>query len=211
MEHPRYRVEDGEHSIDVWLATPEQMFDNRDPAPFRERDLDPGLVAYLMGAAEDLAPHGPFRIVIWFPTARPIEDVAHGLRAHLDYELEILERRRRRQRRTGQVSLLLALTLLVALQMLAQLLLELPDSSVRNAIREGLVILSWVVLWRPIDLLIYEWIPVRRQRKLLHRLRAAAVDVRQATGPASVAEASRPMTSTNAASTPPAVESPRNA
>ena len=95
--------------------------------------------------------------------------------------------------------------------MLAQLVLELPESSVRGAVREGLLILSWVVLWRPIDLLIYEWIPVRRQRMLLRRLRAAEVDVRQGTGPASAAEASRPMTFTNAASTPPAVESPRNA
>lgn len=189
MAHPRYRVEDGEHCIDVRLAAPEQMFDNRDPAPFRERDLDPSLVAYLMGAAEDLAPHGRFRIVIWFATARPKEDVAHGLRAHVEYELELLERRRRRQRRTGLVSLMLALALLVGLQALAQLVLELPQSSTRNAVREGLVILSWVVLWRPIDLLIYEWIPVRRQRTLLRRLHTAVIDVRQGTGPASDAEA----------------------
>jgi len=203
-EYPRYRVEGGEHIIDVRLASLDQMFDNRDPAPFRERDLDPSLVAYLMGAAEDLSPYGSFRVVIWFPAARSKEDITqveHGLRAHLDYELEILERRRRRQRRTGQVSLLLALALVVVLQMLAQLVFELPETSVRNAVREGLVVLSWVVLWRPIDLLIYEWIPVHRRRTLLQRLRIAAIDVRQGSGPVGGGEASTRMTSADSATT----------
>lgn len=32
--HPRYRVEDGAHCVDVRLTAVEQLFDNRDPAPF---------------------------------------------------------------------------------------------------------------------------------------------------------------------------------
>lgn len=31
------------------------LFDNRDPAPFRRRDLDPGLVEYLVDAGYDVA------------------------------------------------------------------------------------------------------------------------------------------------------------
>lgn len=50
IEHSRYRVENGEASVDVRIAKIEQLIDNRDPAPFRERDLDPDLVEYLLDA-----------------------------------------------------------------------------------------------------------------------------------------------------------------
>ena len=52
--HPRYRVDAGAHCIDVRLTSIEQLFDNRDPAPFRSRDLDPDLLEYLVAAGEDL-------------------------------------------------------------------------------------------------------------------------------------------------------------
>ena len=67
--HPRYRVDAGAHCIDVRLTSIEQLFDNRDPAPFRSRDLDPDLLEYLVAAGEDLLAHGPLRVVLWFPTA----------------------------------------------------------------------------------------------------------------------------------------------
>jgi hypothetical protein len=177
--HPRYRVEDGQHCVDIRLSSDTRLFDNRDPAPFRERDLDPDVVEYLINSAEDLAPHGPFRVVLWFPGPPGTDDLTTAIRGHLDYELERLLRARRRARRTGQVTLLLALVLLLALQVLAQLLVaELPASSARDAVKEGLVILSWVVLWRPIETLIYDWLPVRRRRKLLALLLAAPIDIR---------------------------------
>lgn len=174
--HPRYRVEDGVHCIDVRLGTLEQLFDNRDPAPFRERDLDPDLVEYLLAAAEDVMPYGRFRVVFWF-AALPSIDVAHAVRAHWEYEIERLARRRHRQRRTGQVALLIGVTLLVVLLALAQLAERIPP------LREGLMILSWVVMWRPVEALIYDWLPVRRERKLMAHLLEAAVDVRAGKGP----------------------------
>lgn len=177
--HPRYRLEHGEHCVDVRLSSDARLFDNRDPAPFRERDLDPGVVEYLLDAAEDLAPNGPFRVVFWFPEQPRTDDVTAAVRAHLEYELERLVRTRRRQRRTGQVALVIALGLLLALQAIAQLAIaRLPASSARDAFKEGLVILSWVVLWRPVDVLVYDWLPVRRQRRLLERLLAAPIDTR---------------------------------
>lgn len=182
--HPRYRREDGVHCVDVRLTAVEQLFDNRDPAPYRARDLDPDLVDYLVGAAEDLAAHGRFRIVCWFPSPPPAAAVVDAYRAHIAYELERHERHRRRQRRIGQVSLVVAVIMLVVLQLVAQLLLRWPDSSLRQAIHEGLIILSWVVLWRPIDVLIYDWIPARRTRRRWRLLHEAPLEVRAGAGPA---------------------------
>jgi len=180
--HPRYRREGELSAIDVRLNTVDQLFDNRDPAPFRERDLDPDLVEYLFAAGEDLAAHGHYKIVFWIATPCSSSEVETGYRAHMEYEVTRLERRRMRQRRTGQVSLLIGVTLLVVLLSISQLLAGNRSSGVL-AIREGLAILSWVVMWRPVEALIYDWLPIRRERRIMQRLRTAPVDVRIGRGP----------------------------
>ena len=42
-QHARYRIEDGVHCVDIRIDKLDRLFDNRKPAPFRERDLDPAL------------------------------------------------------------------------------------------------------------------------------------------------------------------------
>jgi hypothetical protein len=182
-EHPRYRGENGEPCIDVRIGNIEQVFDNRDPAPFRERDLDPDLVEYLRVAGEDLGSHDTFRVVFWLKRPCQPGEIEAAFRAHFAYELDRLERRRRRQRRTGQISLLLGGTLIVALLSLAQLVARVFPGTIGAALREGLVISSWVVMWRPVEILIYDWIPVRRERRVMRRLLAAPIDVRIGDGP----------------------------
>jgi hypothetical protein len=182
-EASRYRIENGEPCIDIRVASIEQLFDNRDPAPFRERDLDPDLVEYLLAAGDDLGPQPAFRMVFWL--VRPCQpgEIEAAFRAHFEYELDRLERKRRRQRRTGQVALLLGIGLIVALLSLAQLVTRVIAGPIGVALHEGLVISSWVVLWRPVEILIYDWIPVRRERRGMRRLMTAPIDVRDGSGP----------------------------
>lgn len=182
-EHPRYRVENDKPCVDVRVARIEQLFDNRDPAPFRERDLDADLVEYLLAAGEDLAAHGAFRMVFWLEKPCQPGEIEAAFRAHFQYELDRIERRRRRQRRIGLIALLLGGALIIALLSLAQLVGSVIRGPIGQAIREGLVISSWVVMWRPVEILIYDWIPVHRERRVMRRLLAAPIDVRVGAGP----------------------------
>jgi hypothetical protein len=183
VDHPRYRLENGQPCVDVRIAGIEQLFDNRDPAPFRERDLDPDLVEYLLDAGDDLRSERTFRLVFWLTNPCQPGEIDAAFHAHFEYELERIERSRRRQRRTGQVALLLGACVIVALLSLAQLVGRVAPGSIGAALREGLVIASWVVMWRPVEILIYDWIPVRRQRRVIRRLLAAPIDVRTGAGP----------------------------
>lgn len=182
-ESPRYRVEGNEPCVDVRLASIERLFDRRDPAPFLERALDPGLVEYLLAAVEDLAPRDRFRVVFWLENSCQPGEIEAAVHAHFAYELDRLERRRRQQRRIGQIALLLGGAMIVALLSLAQLVARVFPGSIGVALREGLVISSWVVMWRPVEILIYDWIPVRREMRTLHRLQAAPIEVRGGRGP----------------------------
>lgn len=175
----RYRLEDGANVIDVRIGNLEQLFDNRDPAPFRERDLDPDLIEYLTAAGEDLASHGPCRVVFWVGNPKGRDEIEPAYRAHFQYELERLDRRWRRHRRTGEIALILGISLLAVLLTLAQLARGLSSEPIATVVGEGLTILSWVVMWRPVEALIYDWLPVRRERRILQHLHKAAVDIRE--------------------------------
>jgi hypothetical protein len=177
-EASRYRSEDGEPCIDVRIRSIEQMFDNRDPAPFRERDLDPDLSEYLVDAGEDLVGHDQLRVVFWVDQPCPPEEVEHAFRAHFEGELARLRRARARHRRSGEIALLVAVVLVTLLVTLAEIVDSAIGGSLGSGLEEGLLILGWVLMWRPIEVLVYDWIPVRRQRKVLSKLLAARIQTR---------------------------------
>lgn len=176
--HPRYRFEADLHSIDVRVENVEQLFDNRDPAPYRARDLDTDLVDYLVDAAEDLYRHGPFRIVLWIAGAPKTDGIDAAFKAQFDYELARIQREGRRRRGIGAVAFVLAAMLLAILLTAAHFIATTWPGNFGEAVREGLVICSWVVLWRPVDIIVYDWIPPRRRRKLFERLRDAPLEIR---------------------------------
>ena len=182
-EHPRVRLEDGKPCVDVRIASLDHLFDNRDPAPFRERDLDPALVEYLLGIGHDATARDRFRIVFWLERTCQPGVIESAYRAHFEYALDRLDRRRRRARRAGQIALLFGAALIIVLMSLSQLAVQTVPGSLGAALREGLVISSWVVLWRPVELLIYDWIPVWDERRILRRLLAAPIEVRAGHGP----------------------------
>jgi hypothetical protein len=180
---PRYRIENGRPCIDVSVPSIKSLFDNRDPAPFRQRDLDPELITYLIGASEDLVSRVPLEIVFWLQDPCAPGEIEDAVRAHFDYEIERLDRRRRNQRRTGLVGLGLAVVIISALLSLAAFLGDAVGGWFGSALRESLVIASWVLMWRPIDTLVYDWIPWRRERRAFIRLREATIEMRSGKPP----------------------------
>jgi hypothetical protein len=182
-ESPRYRTENGETVIDVKLGTIEHLFDNRDPAPFRERDLDPQLVEYLIDAGEDVVTHDRVRGVFWFERPCSPHEVEAAYRGHFAYELARNDRVRRRHRRAGLVTLAIAIVSIVVLVSLSEVVASVIGGSIGAGLKEGLVISGWVLMWRPIEVLVYDAIPSRRKRRVLRKLLAMPLDVRSGERP----------------------------
>jgi hypothetical protein len=63
------------------------------------------------------------------------------------------------------------------------LLGRLISGSIGAGLREGLLISGWVLMWRPIEVLVYDSIPWRRSRRVLRRLIEMPVDIRSGAGP----------------------------
>ncbi len=183
----RYRAEDGRFCIDIRLKSSRQLFDGRDPAPFRERDLDERAVEYLVGAVQELPRDAVFKIVFWISDepSPQLSDamLVEAVQGHFRYEEQHLDRQLRQHVRRGQLYLLLGLTILVVFLTLAELTTGLPAGHVRQVLREGLVITGWVAMWRPLEALLYDWWPLLQARRIRRRLRQAPMQVLQEPGP----------------------------
>ena len=179
----RYRVEDGHFCIELRLSRIRQIFDGRDPAPFRERDLDDHAVDYLVGAVEDLPRGAPFKVIVFveepLPPDLPAEAVIEAIRAHFSYDEMRVSREIRKHVRRGQGALFVGLVALVALLFLAELVSTGGAGHVRQIVREGLVITGWVAMWRPLEALLYDWWPLWSDRKTKRKLQEAPIDVRK--------------------------------
>jgi hypothetical protein len=170
----RYRTEAGRACIDIEVKTARQLFDERDPSPFRERDLSVDAVEYIVEAAEEIPASVPLSIVLFIaePPTERVSDatIVEAVRTHFSYELGRLQRRVRQRRRLGQITLVAGLAMLALFLTLAELATMLANLHVRQILREGLVIIGWVAIWRPLEVLLYDWWPLSQKRRLLQRI-----------------------------------------
>lgn len=113
------------------------------------------------------------------PEPRLAPDViVEAVRGHFVYEGEQVERRLREHLRRGQMALGVGLTVLVLFLTLAQLATSLAAGPVREIVREGLVITGWVAMWRPLEILLYDWWPLIDDRRQIRRILDAPVSIR---------------------------------
>src|SRR6185437_11247995 len=54
---------------------------------------------------------------------------------------------------------------------------QVTRSRLRELLREGLVICGWVAMWRPLEILLYGWWPIRTEARLYDRLSAMPVRI----------------------------------
>jgi hypothetical protein len=156
-----------------------QLFNSIDPSPFHKRDLDPQCESFLLAWAREFPNRDPIRIEIRIRdehgSTRQSEDIGHAVRAHFDRDAQMQNLRVRRLLREGRLSLVVGLSFLALCMAGATLLPFAAFGTAGDVFRESLIIAGWVAMWHPLDVLLYGYWPVLRERTLLHRLAAAEV------------------------------------
>ena len=70
--------------------------------------------------------------------------------------------------REGRLAALLGLAFLVFCLLARGVANHYLDGFLGHVLDEGLLIIGWVALWRPIEIFLYDWWPLRREL-LIHR------------------------------------------
>ncbi len=174
-----YRRDGDAWCLDLKVREVRQLFDLRDPAPFRERDLDPGVVDYLLEATEEIPRRAPIKVVVFVadqPEATISDDaVRASIRHYFEHALAVQGMRIRSHLRQGRMAVIVGVSVLVACLLIANAIS--PDVTWKRILREGLVIGGWVAIWRPVEHFLYDWWPFLEKRRVLRRILEADVEI----------------------------------
>lgn len=184
LKKPVYRIEGSDTLLEIRLQSVRQLFHTLDPAPFHEKDLDENAAAYLLEACDEAGGRRPLRLVVYLPLPEAQSDAARTLGEAINNYFAYREQQQRRDLmkllRYGVASLAIGLLFLVACIALRRALIARPLVVDQSIVDEGLLILGWVAMWRPMEVLLYEWWPLVRRRAVLRRLAVIPVEVRAA-------------------------------
>jgi hypothetical protein len=177
--HSVYRREGGDWLIELRLRELRQLFNHLDPAPFREQDLDPAAEAYIEDAVREIGLGQRTRLVIHLPQAEHDGDEARTLPEAVANYFEYRARQSRvelgRLLRRALVNLLIGLLFLFACLTLRR---TLRAGGSHELLAEGLLIIGWVALWRPVEMFLYDWWPLLRQQRRFAAIARMPVEIR---------------------------------
>jgi hypothetical protein len=173
----------GSEVIEVRVAELWQLFNAIDPSPFRERDLDPGAEAFIVDWSREAPADAPLALLVHLgrPAGRADEAalLAEAVHQFFAERREASRRRLHQLFRTGRTYLVIGLAVLGLCIMLSQVLLRgSGEHGVGALIRESLLIGGWVAMWRPLEVFLYDWWPIRADMRLFGRLAAMPVSIR---------------------------------
>lgn len=170
------------HIIDVRIQTLPQLFDSMDPSPFIAQDLDDDAQQYIVASARELSPRLPLALAIHLtkPAESPeeIRDAGEAIREHFLRQSGYASLQLSQLIHRGWISLAIGLAFLsAALTASAALSKWAEVSIVADIFREGFLICGWVAMWRPIEIFLYDWWPIRGERRTFDRLGRMPVQI----------------------------------
>jgi hypothetical protein len=173
------------HVIEIRVSELRQLFNAIDPSPFQERDLDPRADEFIVEWAGELPPTEPWALVVHLDRAAGRADEADILRdaihQYFGQRATTTQRRLKELFRRGRTSLAIALVFLATSTVAGNMVAGyVGESGVSDVLREGFVILGWVAMWRPLEVFLYDWWPIRAERDLLRRLSTIPVRIEYA-------------------------------
>ncbi len=175
-------IPEGCRIIEVRVAELRQLFNAIDPSPFNERDLDPRAEEFIVGWSRDFPADAALALVVYLDRPAGETDEAALLR---DAIHEFFRQRAAGSRRSlrqlfhrGRISLAIALGFLALSILIGDRIARLyPGNHLAGIMREGFLIGGWVAMWRPIEVFLYDWWPIRADARLFDRLSTMPVRI----------------------------------
>ncbi len=172
--------------IEIHLAEAKQLFNAFDAAPFREKDLDPKAEEFIVDWARELPADNPLTLVVLLDRPAGLPDEAKVLRdavsQYFAMRSQASRQRLKRLFRNGRTSLLIGMLFLAVLFALGEIIENVFEGQrIGELLRVSVAIGGWVAMWRPLEIFLYDWWPLRSERKLYDKLTAMPVRVISAT------------------------------
>jgi len=165
------------YELTLNLAEARELFE---PPPFDPFAAEARFGSGLERLMDDLKPNAlirPVRTTITLPADQIEDGLEHRLRAALKRYCEYKIGQDRRELSSLRWKGLKALQnglIFLAICLLLSTVFEGADflpEFLRRFLSEGVIIVGWVSLWHPVEVLLYEWWPPSRENRLYERIR----------------------------------------
>lgn len=164
------------------MAEIHQLFNSMDPSPFHERDLDHDAEQFILSWAQEYPSHAALKLLVHLGRAPdgvsdPQVMIAESVRHYFEYRADMMRREFKQLMKEGRMALIIGVAFLAVCGLIAQLLPVTQDTWY-GLIRQGLTIIGWVAMWRPLEIYLYRWWPVLRLERVYRNLSAMQVEVK---------------------------------
>lgn len=168
--------------LDLYLADTRQLFNSMDPAPFRQRDLDPTAAQYILDWAWEVSATKPLALSVHLgrenSSGESAAILADAVHEYFRGRAVAARKELRKLFRTGRITLIIALVFLSLVNGLSGYISGLiPHEGIFWIISESLLIAATVALCQPIGIFLYDWWPIRADARLYDRLSVMDVQV----------------------------------
>ncbi len=160
--------------------TVHDYFNHHDPAPLYKRQLGHEFEQYIYNSLLTSSRNAIIKyqvICLEYSDKRFIEPVTQAIRNHFNLKKFLKEEEFKKFKRRTFKLLLASLVIVLSLQALAPYVIEDMDQRMAGSVHNIVDVFSWVIMWKPIDRLIFYWNPFKKDIHLLDRLANADVTV----------------------------------
>ena len=172
------------HRVEVNLREVGQLFNTMDHSPFHERDLDRDAEEFILSWVREFPVKDPVVLVVHLneipPGQEPQPMVEEAVHNYFAYRARLNRLEFGRLMKEGRQSLVIGLVFLLTCLAVSNALTGQSIGTFPSLTRESLTIAGWVAMWRPMQIYLYDWWPLRRRGRVYEKLSRMRVEVRKA-------------------------------
>src|SRR5687768_2698469 len=171
-------------SYNIYVRLDEQTvhdyFNHHDPAPLYKRQLGHEFEQYIHNSLLTSKRNAVIKyqfICLEYADKRFVVPVTQAIRNHFNVKKILkVEEFKKFKRRTFKL-LIATLCIVLLLQAILPYVIEGMDHRMQGSLHNVVDVFSWVIMWKPIDRLIFYWNPFKKDIHLVDRLANAEVIV----------------------------------
>lgn len=171
------------HTLELRVHELQQLFNSLDPTPYLNKDLDHACEAFIENWALSLPHKSHLHLTVHVEqlasASEASELLSDAIHNYYSYKIELVRGELKQLLRLGRLSLAVGLGFVAACLLLAETITSLVPGPTAKIARESLTIIGWVALWRPVQIFLYDWWPIKGRIKVFENLRFARVNVVQ--------------------------------